>query len=68
MQSLSLYKRLLSYVKPYWKIVVLSILSTGLYATTDPILVKLMQPLIDEGITNANMDVVKKVLIFSCVF
>jgi len=54
MNSRQLYFRLLSYVKPYWKRLGLSILLLALLAATEPIFPALMKPLLDEGFTNRN--------------
>ncbi len=54
MNSRQLYLRLLSYVKPYWKRLGLSILLLALLAATEPIFPALMKPLLDEGFTNRN--------------
>ena len=52
MNSKQLYFRLLGYVQPYWKRLVVSILLLALLAATAPIFPALMKPLLDEGFTN----------------
>jgi subfamily B ATP-binding cassette protein MsbA len=47
MTSTELYLRLLSYVKPYWKVFALSILGMVIVAATEPALPALMKPLIE---------------------
>ena len=47
MTSTELYLRLLSYVKPYWKVFALSILGMIIVAATEPALPALMKPLIE---------------------
>lgn len=42
-----LYRRLLGYVAPYWRLFVLSILAMIVLAATDPLIASLMQPLLD---------------------
>ena len=42
-----LYRRLLGYVIPYWRLFLLSILSMIVLAATDPAIAALMQPLLD---------------------
>lgn len=49
-----LYLRLLSYVKPYWKVLATSIFLLSLMAMTEPVFPALMKPLLDEGFTNRN--------------
>ncbi|MGD8379655.1 MAG: lipid A export permease/ATP-binding protein MsbA, partial [Gammaproteobacteria bacterium] len=39
----------LSYVRPYWKVFMLSVLGMGFYAVTEPGLAALMRPLLDKG-------------------
>ena len=48
------YLRLLTYVKPYWKALALSISLLIILGATEPIFPALMKPLIDEGFTNKN--------------
>jgi len=50
--SRALYFRLLTYVKPYWKTLALSIGLLALIAVTEPVFPALMKPLLDEGFTN----------------
>lgn len=54
LSSRLLYLRLLSYVKPYWKILATSVFLLSLMAMTEPIFPALMKPLLDEGFTNRN--------------
>ncbi len=49
-----LYLRLLGYIRPYWKIVVLSILGMLVSAALEPVLPALMQPLIDKSLIQQN--------------
>lgn len=58
MESLSLYKRLLGYITPYWRMVVLMLFSTAIYALTEPLLLKTMQPLIDHGFVDKEIPAV----------
>jgi subfamily B ATP-binding cassette protein MsbA len=46
-----LYRRLLSYVKPYWKMLAISMLMMAITASTDWMLAALMKPLLDKGFT-----------------
>lgn len=45
--DLQIYKRLLSFVLPYWKVFMLSIISMIVLALTQPAIAALMQPLMD---------------------
>ncbi|MDR0481407.1 MAG: lipid A export permease/ATP-binding protein MsbA [Gallionellaceae bacterium] len=47
MTSTQLYLRLLTYVKPYWRTFLLSILGTAVAAATEPTLPALLKPLLD---------------------
>lgn len=54
-----LYLRLLKYVIPYWKKLALSAFLLALIAASEPIFPALMKPLIDDGFTNHNQDLIK---------
>ncbi len=45
-----LYRRLLGYAKPYWRIALVSVLAMLVSAALEPALPALMQPLIDESL------------------
>lgn len=47
--SRDLYFRLLAYVRPYWKVMLLSLVATAVLAATEPLFPALMKPLLDEG-------------------
>jgi subfamily B ATP-binding cassette protein MsbA len=50
--SRGLYLRLLQYVRPYWKAIVLSLCATAIMAATEPMFPALLKPLLlDEGFT-----------------
>ena len=44
-----LYARLLGYVKPYWGVFVVAIVSLALTAATEPLFPALLKPLLDKG-------------------
>lgn len=46
-KDISLYLRLLRYVRPYWKIFLISILSMIVLAATDPAVAALVKPMLD---------------------
>src|SRR5512143_1048968 len=52
--SHALYRRLLGYVKPYWRMFALSIVALVLAAATEPALPALFKPLLDEGFVAKN--------------
>jgi subfamily B ATP-binding cassette protein MsbA len=45
--SIVVYRRLLSYARPYWKMFLIAVISMIAYASMGPALAKLIQPLID---------------------
>lgn len=47
MTSAQLYLRLLSYVKPYWRVFAISLLGTAVVAATEPLVPALMKPMLD---------------------
>lgn len=55
LHSYVLYRRLLSYVRPYWKIFALSILGMMLAASTEPLFPALMKPLLDSGFSGKGL-------------
>jgi subfamily B ATP-binding cassette protein MsbA len=50
--SRHLYLRLLSHVKPYWRIFLLALLGMVIGALTEPAMPALLKPLLDEGFVN----------------
>jgi subfamily B ATP-binding cassette protein MsbA len=54
--SVSLYLRLLSFVRPYSKAFVLAVLALILLAATEPLFPALMKPLLDEGFASQPRD------------
>lgn len=52
------YLRLLSFVKPRWKVGLLAVLATLIYGVTEPLVPYVMQPLIDGGFAKQDMDTV----------
>ena len=47
--SLTLYKRLMKYVMPHWKVFLVSVFSIAVVAMTEPALPALMKPMLDTG-------------------
>ncbi|CAM2947779.1 lipid A export permease/ATP-binding protein MsbA [Legionella worsleiensis] len=56
-----LYKRLLSYVKPFWPVLILGILANILYSGIDATFTYLTKPFLDKGFINIDIDFVKKI-------
>lgn len=46
-----LYRRLLGYVRPYWKVLAIGMATMAITASTDWMLAALMKPLLDKGFT-----------------
>lgn len=59
MQSITLYKRLLKYVKPYWGMVVIMLLATAVYASTNAIYASKLKIIIDEGFIAKDMNAIR---------
>ncbi|CCQ11852.1 Lipid A export ATP-binding/permease protein MsbA [Pseudoalteromonas luteoviolacea B = ATCC 29581] len=57
--SLTIYKRLLTYVKPYKAAAIFAVLGMLGYSAMDALFVELMKPFIDEGLTARNAEVLK---------
>jgi subfamily B ATP-binding cassette protein MsbA len=56
-----LYKRLLSYVKPFWPVLVLGIGANILYSLIDAGFTYMMRPFFDKGFINLDMAFIKKI-------
>lgn len=56
-----LYRRLLSYVKPFWPILLLGILANMLYSGIDASFTYMTRPFLDKGFIHLDMDFVKKI-------
>ncbi len=61
MSSKQLYLRLLRYILPYWRIFVISILSTIAVAATEPALPALLKPLLDGSFVSRDQTMIKLV-------
>jgi subfamily B ATP-binding cassette protein MsbA len=60
-RTIVLYKRLLTYVKPFWPVLVLGIFANILYSGIDATLTYMTKPFLDKGFINIDMDFVKKI-------
>lgn len=56
MQSFALYKRLMTYVMPHWRLAAIFIVSTTLFALTNGGLALILQPLIDDGFVGKDLN------------
>ncbi|BBP44034.1 lipid A export permease/ATP-binding protein MsbA [Thiosulfativibrio zosterae] len=64
-----LYKRLLQYIKPYWKVVGLMLLALVITAAMEPLMPALLKPLIDDSMIKKDMDAIVQVpLLLMLVF
>jgi len=52
--SLSLYRRLLGSIRPYRRVVLMSVLAMVVAAALEPVLPALLKPLVDESLINKN--------------
>ena len=57
-KDISLYRRLLGHVVPYWRRFLLSIVSMIVLAATDPAIHALMQPMLDGAFIEKDQKVV----------
>ena len=53
MTSRELYLRLLTYVRPYWKVFLVAMVCMGLASLAEPIFPAMMKKLLDEGFSSA---------------
>lgn len=64
MTSFQLYKRLLGYVKPYWRIFAISIIGMAVSAATEPLLPALLKPMLDGTFVHKDDAVIRMVPIY----
>ena len=67
MNSTQLYLRLLGYVKPYWRIFAISILTMVLAAATEPLLPALLKPMLDGTFVHKDDTLMRLVPLFILV-
>ncbi|MTW21811.1 lipid A export permease/ATP-binding protein MsbA [Allochromatium palmeri] len=53
------YRRLLGYVRPYWRTFGLSIVGMLIFAITEPLFAAMMKPLIDGSFVDRNIEIVR---------
>ncbi|MFA5959417.1 MAG: lipid A export permease/ATP-binding protein MsbA [Tatlockia sp.] len=56
-----LYRRLLSYVKPFWPVLLLGIFANVLYSLIDASFTYMMRPFLDKGFIHADIDFIKTI-------
>lgn len=56
-----LYRRLFTYVKPFWFMLFLGLLATILYSIIDAGFTYMMRPFLDKGFINLDLDFIKKI-------
>lgn len=61
MKTSLLYKRLFSYVKPFWPILVFGIVANILYSAIDAGFTYMTMPFLDKGLISLDMSFVKKI-------
>jgi subfamily B ATP-binding cassette protein MsbA len=54
--TLHLYKRLLTYIKPYWKVVAITLVALVIAAAMEPLMPALLKPLVDDSLIAKNPD------------
>ena len=59
LNSRALYFRLMTYVRPYWKVLTTSVVLLALLAITEPVLPALLKPLLAEGFPNHNEEFIQ---------
>lgn len=63
------YRRLLGYAKPYWRVFVIAVLGMILFAATEPLFASLMKPLFDGSFGERNVEDVRRIpLLLIAVF
>jgi subfamily B ATP-binding cassette protein MsbA len=54
-----IYRRLLGYARPYWRVFLISILAMLAYAATEPLFAAMMKPLLDGSFVDRDVEVVR---------
>ncbi|WP_189533987.1 lipid A export permease/ATP-binding protein MsbA [Paludibacterium paludis] len=68
-KSLGLYLRMMGYLRPYWGVFVISLVSMSIAAATEPAFTTLMKPLIDQGfVAKDNTTITWVPLAIVCLF
>src|SRR5689334_7635706 len=56
-----LYKRLLSYVKPFWPVLLLGVLANVVYSGIDAGFTYMTRPFLDKGFIQLDMEFIRKI-------
>lgn len=62
--TLYLYKRLLTYIKPYWKVVAITLVALVIAAAMEPLMPALLKPLIDDSLIGKDPDAIMMIPIY----
>lgn len=57
-KDIELYLRLLGYVKPYWRMFIVSVFAMVVLAITEPAIAALMKPMLDGGFIEKDPDII----------
>ena len=60
-ESFKLYRRLLAWIRPYWRVVLISILAMAAAAPLGAAMYGLLKPLLDEGLIARNAEAMWRV-------
>ncbi|WP_028487130.1 lipid A export permease/ATP-binding protein MsbA [Thiomicrorhabdus chilensis] len=67
--TLSLYKRLLTYIKPHWKVVLITLIALAIAAAMEPMMPALLKPLVDDSLIGKDADAIVQIpLLIMLVF
>jgi len=67
--TLILYRRLLRYIRPYWKMVLLTLLALVVAAGMEPLMPALLKPLVDDSLIAKDPDAIRTIpLLLIAVF
>ncbi|MDG6774912.1 lipid A export permease/ATP-binding protein MsbA [Thiomicrorhabdus sp. ZW0627] len=64
-----LYKRLLTYIKPHWKVVLVTLIALAIAAAMEPMMPALLKPLVDDSLIGKDADAIMQIpLLIMLVF
>ncbi|GKT12654.1 MAG: ATP-binding cassette, subfamily B, bacterial MsbA [Thiomicrorhabdus sp.] len=63
-QTTALYKRLLTYIKPHWRVVSITLVALIIAAAMEPLMPALLKPLIDDSLIGKDPDAIMMVPIY----
>ncbi|GAB4290136.1 MAG: lipid A export permease/ATP-binding protein MsbA [Methylophaga sp.] len=59
--AVQLYKRLLSYAKPYWRVFIAVVVAMLVYAASESGVAMIMKPLMDQGFVERDSDIIRMI-------